>query len=159
VSSNSAADLATTIVFSDSPLTLGIFVKAVHLSQLRTAVNAVRLLAALPAATFSDAATPGTEIRAVHATELRSSLDAARGALGLTTGGYTDGSLTGVVIRAVHFQELRDASTTSGPSLMISTDHNGHQSTITRRWGSHTLSVQPLTSLLRWKHERHRDRQ
>jgi hypothetical protein len=108
VSSNSAADLATTIVFSDSPLRLGIFVKAVHLSPLRTAVNAVRLLAALPAATFSDTSTPGTEIRAVHATELRSSLDAARGALGLTTGGYTDGSLTGVVIRAVHFQELRD---------------------------------------------------
>jgi hypothetical protein len=108
VTSSSAADLATTVIFVDSPLTSGIFVKAVHLSQLRTAVNAVRLLAGLPTANFTDAATAGTAIRAVHVTELRSTLDAARGALGLSTSGYTDASLTGVAIKAVHFQELRD---------------------------------------------------
>ena len=108
VSSNSSADLATTVIFVDNPLTPGILVKAVHLSQLRTAVNAVRLLAGLTAVSFTDAAVPGTPIRAVHVTELRVALDAALGALGLSIGGYTDTSLTGVVIKAVHFQELRN---------------------------------------------------
>ena len=108
VSSASAADLATTVIVVDSPLASGIVVKAVHLSELRTAVNAVRLLASLLPAGFTDPATAGTAIRAVHVTELRSALDAARGALGFSTGGYTDASLTSVAIKAVHFQELRD---------------------------------------------------
>jgi Divergent InlB B-repeat domain len=107
-SPSSAADLATTVVFDDSPLNPGIFVKAVHLSQLRTAVNAVRLLAGLPAASFTDAATAGTPIQAMHVTELRSALDAALGTLGLSTSGYTDAPLSGVDIKAVHFQELRN---------------------------------------------------
>lgn len=108
VSSSSAADLATTVIFVDASLTPGILVKAVHLSQLRTAVNAVRLLAGLTAANFTDSATAGTTIQAVHVTELRSDLDAARGMLSLSTGGYTDSSLSGVAVEAVHFQELRD---------------------------------------------------
>jgi hypothetical protein len=108
-SPNSAADLATTVIFADSPLTSGTFLmNAVHLSQLRTSVNAVRLLAGLPAATFTDAAAAGIAIRAVHVTELRSNLDEARGTLGLSTSGYTDASLAGIGIKAVHFQELRD---------------------------------------------------
>jgi uncharacterized repeat protein (TIGR01451 family) len=108
VSSNSTADLATTVLFVDNPLTLHGLVKAIHLSQLRTAVNAVRLLAGLPAFAFTDAATSGTTIRALHVTELRSQLDEARGLLGFTTGGYTDASLASVTIKAVHFQELRN---------------------------------------------------
>ena len=106
-SPNSAVDLATTVLFLDSPLTPGILLKAAHLAELRPAVNAVRLLAGLPAATFTDSATPGTPIRAVHLTELRSSLDAARGALGLPTSGYTDASLSNVAIKSIHVQELR----------------------------------------------------
>jgi hypothetical protein len=69
------------------------------------AVNAVRLLAGLPAATFADAATPGNVIRATQLTELRTNLDAARAMIGLPTGGYT--STTGVRITTTHFQELR----------------------------------------------------
>ncbi|HVQ16953.1 MAG TPA: fibronectin type III domain-containing protein, partial [Vicinamibacterales bacterium] len=108
VSSNSAADLATTVIFVDNPLTSRIIVKAAHLFELRTAVNAVRLLASLLPAAFTDAATAGTTIRAVHVGELRSNLDEARGALGLSTGGYTDASVAGVAIKTVHFQELRE---------------------------------------------------
>jgi uncharacterized repeat protein (TIGR01451 family) len=107
-SSNSAADLATTVFFLDSPLTPGIHIKATHLSELRPAVNAVRLLAGLPPATFTDAATTGVTIRAVHLTELRSNLDAARAALGLSTNGYTDNSLNGVAVKSIHWQELRN---------------------------------------------------
>jgi hypothetical protein len=108
VSPASGADLATTVPFADSPLSGGTAVKALHLVQLRTAVNAVRLLAGLTATSCTDAAAPGTRIRAVHVTELRSSLDAARGALGLATVGYTSDVLNGSIIKAVHFQELRN---------------------------------------------------
>jgi hypothetical protein len=107
-SPDSAAKLATTVIFVDSPLASGIGVKAVHLSQLRTAVNAVRLLAGLPAASFTDPATSGTSIKALHVTELRAALDTALGALSLSTSGYTDTSLSGVTVKAVHFQELRN---------------------------------------------------
>jgi uncharacterized repeat protein (TIGR01451 family) len=107
-SNTSAPDLATTVFFLDSPLTPGIRVKAAHLSQLRPAVNAVRLLAGLLAATFTDDATSGVTIRAVHLTELRSNLDAARAALGLSTSGYTDNSLNGVAVKSIHWQELRN---------------------------------------------------
>jgi hypothetical protein len=106
-SASSAPDLATTVIFTDDPLSAGISVKAAHLAQLRTAVDAVRGLAGLGAASVTDAAVAGTAIRAVHVTELRTALDQARGALALSTGGYTDGSLAGVGIKAVHFQELR----------------------------------------------------
>lgn len=102
---DSASDIATTVIFTDDPLGNGIAVKAEHLAQLRTAVNAVRQIAGLGSVNFADAATPGLPIRAAHITDLRSALDAA---LGAPAGGYTDASLSGVVIKAVHFQELRN---------------------------------------------------
>lgn len=107
-SPNSTADLATTVIFTDKPLVAGVAVKAVHLAQLRTAVNAVRALGGLGASSITDAATAGTSMKAVHVTELRSALDAARSALSLSMGGYTDGSPAGVKVKAIHVQELRD---------------------------------------------------
>jgi hypothetical protein len=106
-SANSAPDLATTVIFTDSPLNAGTLVKAVHLAQLRTAVNAVRVLAGIGTVGFTDSAVAGTPIKAVHVTELRTAVDAARSALSLSTGGYTDAALAGVRIKAVHFSELR----------------------------------------------------
>jgi hypothetical protein len=52
-SANSSADLATTVIFTDTPLNAGTAVKALHLAQLRTAVNAVRALSSLGAAAFT----------------------------------------------------------------------------------------------------------
>jgi hypothetical protein len=106
-SPDSAADLATTVIFTDAALS-GVPVKAVHLAELRTAVNAVRVQAGLGAATFTDAASPGVIVKAVHLTELRSSLDPALTALGLPAGGWTDGALAGVVIKAAHVEEMRN---------------------------------------------------
>jgi hypothetical protein len=104
---SSTADLATTVIFADDPLGAGLVVKATHLAQLRTAINAVRALAGLGAAVVTDPAVAGTRIKAVHVTELRTALDAARNLLALSTGGYTDAALAGVTVKAVHFQELR----------------------------------------------------
>jgi len=65
----SAPDLATTVIFTDDPLIAATtIVKAQHVMQLRTAVNAVRVLSGAGAFGFSDPTlTSGaTTIRAVH---------------------------------------------------------------------------------------------
>ena len=111
-SSYSNADLATTVLFTDDPLVAQTTViKAVHVSQLRTAVQAVRVLAVLsPPANFTDPTIDTTVmIKAPHISELRSTLDAARASLVLPPLIYTDPTLTAgaTIIRAAHFQELR----------------------------------------------------
>lgn len=103
-SGDSAADLATTVMFTNDPLAAGLLVRAVHLGELRAAVNAVRAQAGLGAVAYTN----GTTIRAIHITELRSYLDQAMTILGLATGGWTDGALSGVPIKATHFQEIRN---------------------------------------------------
>jgi uncharacterized repeat protein (TIGR01451 family) len=109
VGSLSNLDLATTILFTDDPIIAGsTFIRAVHLTELRTAVNAVRAAAGLPPATFSDASLTAGMARAVHVTELRSALDSARVVLALPPIAYTDPALTaGTRIKAVHLRELR----------------------------------------------------
>jgi hypothetical protein len=110
-SSNSAIDYATTIAFTDEPLVAGVVVKAIHLSELRAAVNAFRVAASQPRATFTDSASPSIPIRALHIQELRNALAAARTMLGFSAIAFTDPTLTpGVTpIRAAHVQELRNA--------------------------------------------------
>jgi hypothetical protein len=107
----SPADAATTIVFTDPALNNTVRVKAVHLTELRTAVNAMRAAAGLGAAVFTDPAiTPqSTKIKAVHLAELRTALDQARAALGLPAISYTDPVLIvpTTPVKAVHWMEVR----------------------------------------------------
>ena len=107
-SGDSSADLATTVMFTEDPMSAGVPVRAVHLSQLRTAVSAVRAQAGLSSATYTDPAAPGVIVRAIHIAELRTYLDQALAALGRTTGGWTGANLSGAVIRATHLQQIRD---------------------------------------------------
>lgn len=108
-SPQSASDIATTVIFTNEPLTAGVVIQAAHLSQLRNAIDAVRYLAGFTTPyTFTDAAPAGVFIRAVHVLELRSALDGALSSLGFPSGGYTDATLSGVPARAIHHQELRD---------------------------------------------------
>jgi hypothetical protein len=107
----SAPEAATTIVFTDDPLVVGTTrVKAVHLTQLRQAVNAMRTAAGLSAATFTDASlAPPIRVKAVHVQELRNALAAARTALALPALTFTDPTLNSTVkIKAAHVQELRN---------------------------------------------------
>lgn len=100
----------TAFTFTDDPLVAGTtMVKAIHLTELRTAVDQARAHAGLSAASWAETITAGsTTIKASHITELRAKLDEARSALGLATATYTDSSLgIGDPIRAVDFQELR----------------------------------------------------
>jgi RHS repeat-associated protein len=101
-------------VFTDDPLVPGVTViKAVHITELRTAVNQARSRAGLAAANWAEAVAAGVLVKAAHIVELRARLDEARAALGLPAANYTDPTLTvGVTtVKAVHIQELRQRVT------------------------------------------------
>lgn len=106
----SRAEVATTQLFTDASLA-GVRVKAAHVTELRAAVNAMRLAAGLDAAVFTDPtlSAGSTIVRRVHLAELRAALDAARWALDLPAVTYTDPALAAraTVIKAVHLAELR----------------------------------------------------
>ena len=110
----SAPDAATTISFTDQTLNSSVVVKALHLTQLRTAVNAMRAAANLAAASFTDSTvTAGvTPVKGVHILEARTALDAARTAIGLPGLGYTDVTITPgtTVIKAAHVTEVRQGT-------------------------------------------------
>lgn len=104
-SSPSGKDVATTVQFTDSAVVRGMKVKAVHLADIRKAVNAVRIAAGWLPIT----GTQSNEVLAVQLSHLRSDVANLRGTHGMTPVVFTDGTLEGVLIKAVHWQELIDA--------------------------------------------------
>ena len=109
-----AGGRAAPAAFTDDPLVPGMTpVRAVHLLELRSRIDGLRLRAGLPAFGWTDAqVVPGvTPARAVHLTELRSALGAAYAASGRPAPGYTDAVVTAgaTAMRAVQLQELRRA--------------------------------------------------
>ena len=106
----SPVDAATTVSFTDPSLS-GVRIKGTHITQLRTAVAAMRIAAELPAATFTDSTitAQSTQVKRVHITELRTALDAARAAIGLSVLGYTDPTITAqsTTVKSAHVTELR----------------------------------------------------
>ena len=87
-------------------------VKAAHVSELRTAVVAVRGLAGLPGGSYTDPTLiPGaTPVNAAHVTDLRAALDAARTLLSLSTVTCTRPSIVAgtTTIAVVDIDELRN---------------------------------------------------
>jgi hypothetical protein len=109
-STDSNADLATTVVFTDASLA-SVAVKATHMLDATTAVNAVRTLAGLGAVTLVPAPSLGTAVRNTHVDTLRTGLAAARAALSLSAVTFTDPTITpgSTRIKAVHVTDLRSA--------------------------------------------------
>src|SRR5712692_4811199 len=90
------AGSGTPPVFTDNPLVVGgTVVRAVHLTELRDAVNQARARAGLAAATWTDSSLTGIAIKAVHITEMRTTLDEARAVLGLPAASYQAADLSG----------------------------------------------------------------
>ena len=110
-SPDSNVDLATTVLFTDSTLNVGAtLIRAVHFTELLTAVNAVRALAGQSAIAFTNPApATGEPILATHLTELRNALNPARSTLGLPALTYTDSTINvgTTPIKAAHINELR----------------------------------------------------
>jgi M6 family metalloprotease-like protein len=109
----SAPEPATTVLFTNDPVASGGSIKALHVTQLRMAVNAFRATAGLPVATFTDPAIAAgsTVVKAAHIAELRAALDAARARRFFPPVSYSGGVLTiGTRIRAVNVQQLRNGT-------------------------------------------------
>jgi hypothetical protein len=108
-SNSSNNDMVTTILFTDNPLIAGVTtIKAVHLTELRQAVDAVRVLSGLTAATWTDPSPAGVPIKAIHIQELRTKLDEALSLLSRPMAPYTDPNLTTAIqVLKVHIEELR----------------------------------------------------
>jgi hypothetical protein len=107
----SNTDAATTIVFQDDPAVAGVTtIQAAHITELRTAVDAMRAAAALPPLDADATIGVGQVVLASHVAALRTGLDAARSAIGLSALAYTDPTLIvgTTLIKAAHVQELRD---------------------------------------------------
>jgi hypothetical protein len=116
----SNVELATTVIFTDDPLVasspsqVGTTIKAEHLVQLRLAVNAVRALAGLGAASWTypePVSFPVEQRRAIYwedIAELRTNLDQALNVLERWQPYVTDPALArGMTVKANHFQEIR----------------------------------------------------
>ena len=102
------------LTFTEDPLQPGgTRIKAVHLSELRSAIEALRVRYVLAPVTWTDQPLlPGvTVVKAAHLTELRTGLDAVYAAAGRTPPTYaTPGIQAGTtVITATHIAELRAA--------------------------------------------------
>ena len=108
----SNVDLATTVAFTDDPVQLGVTpIRAGHVTQLRTAVNAARAAAGRPLATWTNANLAQAPVRTEDVEELRAALNDARGAAGMVAALFSDAPLVknSTTIRKTHLKELRQA--------------------------------------------------
>ena len=100
--------------FTDDPIQPGVTpIKAVHFTELRTRIDALRSAAVLPRFSWTDPVLRAgvTRVRRVHLFELRSALAEAYGAAGRAAPRWTDASPAAgsTPIRALHVTELRAA--------------------------------------------------
>ena len=98
--------------FTDDPLTIGTTeIRAVHITELRTRINALRVGCGLGNFSFTDPTlTVGSmTVKAVHLTELRTELSAAYVACGQAAPTYSDTPITAGTtgITAAQVSELR----------------------------------------------------
>ena len=101
------------LVVLDPVLTAGLTViKAVHITELRARIDAVRVAKGLAPFTWTDPtiAPTTTIIKAMHITDLRTALAQAYTAAGLSPPLYTNPTLIGgITMQTVHIAELRAA--------------------------------------------------
>jgi Cu/Zn superoxide dismutase len=103
---------STPFAFSDDPIITGqTKVKAVHITELRNAINTLRTNNSLGTFTFSDPAlTVSDSIEGVHITELRTALGAVYTQRSRSVPSYTDPTInTPTAIKTLHVSELRMA--------------------------------------------------
>jgi RHS repeat-associated protein len=93
-------------VIHDNPLVVSVTtVQSRHITELRTAIDALRSHLGMSAYSWQQAAAPGDLIKAEPVLEMRTALDQVLGAPG---SGYSAGLAQGQAVKAIHVQELRD---------------------------------------------------
>ena len=119
---DAAGNIATTgltvtlapFTFTDDPLTVqSTPIQAVHIVELRAAIDIVRMVRGLATFDWTDPALTArtTPVSVMHLVELRTALNEAYQAAGRTLPTYTDLTLVAgvTVIKALHLNELRTA--------------------------------------------------
>jgi hypothetical protein len=100
------------LFFTDDPLIPAVTpIKAVHITELRTRINMIRVRFGLSAFVFTDVSLSGVVAKRLHVLELRTALEEAYVAAVRTIPSYTDVTLTAqeTLIQVVHIMELRAA--------------------------------------------------
>lgn len=98
------------VSFTNDPLVAGVTpIRAIHIMELRSAVNALRLSVGLSAFNFNGTVTAGGSVKASHIQELRTALGQTRTSLGLPQIGYTYPALAGQPPRTADIMEIRNA--------------------------------------------------
>lgn len=98
--------------FTDDPIRPGVTpIKAVHFTELRTRIGALRAAARRSPFSWTDPVLQAgvTPIRLVHLLELREALGAAYEAAGRAVPRWTDAAAGATPIKASHLMELRAA--------------------------------------------------
>jgi hypothetical protein len=115
-SANSNEVVSTvTLTFSDDPLTTSSMIRAVHITEMRARIDALRMRYGLSRFGWTDNSLfAGMTISAVHLTELRTALQQAYAAAGASAPSlppFTDPTIVpgSTFIRVVQIKELRDA--------------------------------------------------
>ena len=103
----SPADIATVLVFADDPRLSSLLIRGVHVSQLRQAIDAVRVVAGLTPAWTTYTPLTGT-VRASDLSSLRDVLNEARALLELPEVTLTDTLASGFPIKGRTLDELRN---------------------------------------------------
>lgn len=114
MSTNQSVTATFSQLFTDPTLTAGSTpIKAVHVTELRSAINTLRAVNNLAAFSWTDPTlTAGTTpAKKVHMDELRQALNEAYQAAGQSAPGYTDPTIVAqqTMIKASHVSELRTA--------------------------------------------------
>jgi len=108
-----ASDEVPFTSFTDNALTATTTViKRVHVTELRTLVDAVRVGKGLSVFSWTETiSATSTEIKVQHVTELRTALQQVYTALSRTPPTYTDPTLTAATtqVKRLHLQEIRNA--------------------------------------------------
>jgi flagellar hook assembly protein FlgD len=105
-------DIATTVAFTDDPITATTFVRAAHIDELRTAANYARKSAPpLAPATWTNATLAGRIIVTEDIEEVRAAINGARSTANMASFTFSDVPLvkTSTAIRKAHLKELRQA--------------------------------------------------
>jgi hypothetical protein len=107
------SDLVPVDAFTDDPLIPGVhMMRAVHITELRGRIDALRKANGLPATGWTDPTlSTAVAVRAIHVREMRSALNEVYARRSLPPPTYSDSNLgTGTtVIKAAHIIELRAA--------------------------------------------------
>jgi hypothetical protein len=98
-------------LFTDTPLTAGVSVKAIHFIELRDRIDLLRFFNGLAPYGWTDPALgPGVLVKAIHLLDLRTALRETYTAAGRTPPSFADTITAGsTFIRASHLEELRTA--------------------------------------------------